>query len=99
MSMQLLPVIVYFLSQKALPLLGEDVIPKSIAPYLPMAIAAITFFVAGWYQQAAAKKRTAALIGTEAPDFGITLKDKSTTLQELIKETKLPTVVDFYQNF
>jgi len=99
MSMQLLPLIVYFVSQKALPLLGEGVVPKSIAPYLPMALAAITFFVGGAYQQSAAKKRTAALIGTEAPDFGITLKDRSTTLRELVKETKLPTVVDFYQNF
>lgn len=97
--MQLLPLLVYFLAQKVISQVGEDVIPKSVASFLPMVIAGIVFFVSSSYQSSQAKKKTSQLIGTVAPDFNITLKDKSTSLKELIAETKLPTVVDFYQNF
>jgi len=97
--MQLVPLIVYFLSQKVISQLGEDVIPKSVASFLPMVLAGLAFFASSAYSQSAAKKKTSALIGSVAPDFKITIKDKSTSLKELIAETKLPTVVDFYQNF
>lgn len=97
--MQLLPLLVYFLSQKVIQQLGEDVIPKSIASFLPMVIAGVVFFASSSYSQSQAKKKNSKLIGAEAPDFNITLKDKSTSLKQLITDTKLPTVVDFYQTF
>lgn len=46
------------------------------------------------------KNRFAAILGQEAPDFSMQMKGHSKMkLRDFIRESKLPTLVEFYQNF
>jgi len=90
---------VYFVLGKLLsgPLKGT--VPPVVAEWLPLVLLIGSMGFMQHTQNKATAKRNAALIGQQAPDFKIVLKDKTTTLLELIKESGIPTVVDFYQNF
>lgn len=96
--LQFLPVIVLLVTQNLVSQAG-DAIPKTLASWLPMIAAVISYIVANKMQAAEQAKASAALLGKETPDFKIQFKDKATTMLELIKNSKRPTIVDFYQNF
>ena len=98
--MQFVPLMVYFGMQKLVK--DETVmtmIPEAVAGWLPIVCAVLTFVISNKVSQANASKETEKLIGEDAPDFDLKLKDKTTTLKKFITETGLPTVIDFYQNF
>jgi len=80
-----------------------QVLGKDIAGWAPVAVAIGAFMIASTLAKNAAAKATAALVGQKAPDFEITFKagdkEEKKSLSQVMKESSLPTVVDFYQNF
>jgi len=99
---KMLPLGVYFVAQKycTKEFLG-DAIPESVVAWMPMILAIVALVVMNKISSAQAEKTTGALIGQEAPNFDMKPKGggDATTLKDFIEKTKLPTVVDFYQNF
>lgn len=82
----------------------EAIIGAQAVSWLPVVCALVAFYLGNTFQQAAAKKATGALIGQKAPDFTFEIKTptgitEKNTLSKLVESSKLPTVVDFYQNF
>mmetsp|Transcript_108234 Transcript_108234/g.334267 ORF Transcript_108234/g.334267 Transcript_108234/m.334267 type:complete len:104 (-) Transcript_108234:350-661(-) len=102
--LQVVPLIVYFGVQKfATPEVLGDILPKElqgIIGWLPAVAAVIAYIVTAQVQQAQAGKATSALVGQEAPDVEFEFqKEGAKTLRALMKESPLPTLIDFYQNF
>eukprot|EP00928_Gymnodinium_smaydae_P071073 TRINITY_DN54752_c0_g1_i1.p2 TRINITY_DN54752_c0_g1~~TRINITY_DN54752_c0_g1_i1.p2 ORF type:complete len:100 (-),score=37.70 TRINITY_DN54752_c0_g1_i1:515-814(-) len=99
--MQFLPLMAYFgVSQLVKQGAFEGVLPPQVIAWLPMVAGFIAFVISTRMQQAQADAANAKLVGKDAPDFEITLMDKTqTTLRKLISESGLPTVVDFYADY
>lgn len=81
-----------------------QILGKDIAGFAPLAIAIGAFMLASTLAKQAAAKVTEGLVGKKAPEFEVTFKDadgkeEKKTITQLIKESSLPTVIDFYQNF
>eukprot|EP00933_Yihiella_yeosuensis_P033018 TRINITY_DN26717_c0_g1_i2.p1 TRINITY_DN26717_c0_g1~~TRINITY_DN26717_c0_g1_i2.p1 ORF type:complete len:102 (-),score=26.06 TRINITY_DN26717_c0_g1_i2:384-689(-) len=77
-----------------------DILPEELLGWLPLLLGMGVMAFVSNIQQKQAAKATAALIGQDAPDFKFSTKaDGETSLKEIVTKTKLPTVVDFYQNF
>lgn len=98
---QMAPLAAYFAAQYvSKPEVLGGVLPKLVLDWLPMVCGALAFLIMQKYSQAQAAKMTSELIGKPAPDFTLEFPEKPTkTLQAFVKETGLPTLVDFYQNF
>lgn len=73
--------------------------------YLAMVCAFTVYYFANKRQQSLRGEATQALCGGKAPDVPLEYISKDgeqtehTTLLELIQETGLPALIDFYQNF
>jgi len=77
-----------------------DRIPEQLAGWLPCIAALVTLIIMKKIQQGSAGKKTAAIVGLDAPDMDLTFKDDGAKkLREFVANSKLPTVIDFYQNF
>lgn len=98
--LQFLPVAVFYgLKQVAKPEQIGDFVPPVLLSWIPAIAAFLTYLAVQKWNQQSAKQQTSAIIGQEAPDVSIQLKDRNTTLRALIADSKLPALVDFYQNF
>jgi hypothetical protein len=96
---QVYPLLSYFLVGHLAKQGHLSFLPEQVVSVLPFLAAAVVWFIQSKLQAATQGKENAKLLGQAAPDFELKLKDKTTTLQKLVAETVLPTVVDFYQNF
>uniref|UniRef100_A0A7S1RPW5 Uncharacterized protein n=1 Tax=Alexandrium catenella TaxID=2925 RepID=A0A7S1RPW5_ALECA len=102
--MAILPLIAYFAAKKfATPELLGGIVPEAVIGWVPFLAAILVYAISSQMQSAKASKATSAIVGQEAPDMQLELRKegKSTkqSLQSLVKDSQLPTVVDFYQNF
>jgi len=82
----------------------QDIVGPDLAGWLPVGAALLIFIVGGKLQQSRAAQATGKLLGITAPDFEMEFRGadgspERKTLMQLIKDSPLPTIVDFYQNF
>mmetsp|Transcript_103170 Transcript_103170/g.183338 ORF Transcript_103170/g.183338 Transcript_103170/m.183338 type:complete len:102 (+) Transcript_103170:87-392(+) len=99
---RMMPLAVYFAGQKFLTKENVgDIVPENILAYLPMILAGIAYMLVNKMASAQAAAATEGLVGQEAPDFPLKFKEvtNTTTFKEFFSKNKMPTVVDFYQNF
>mmetsp|Transcript_34593 Transcript_34593/g.78175 ORF Transcript_34593/g.78175 Transcript_34593/m.78175 type:complete len:102 (-) Transcript_34593:415-720(-) len=100
--LQLVALAVYVGAQKLTqdPTVLGGLLPKAVIEWLPALSALLAFVILSQYQKWTSSKATAKLIGQEAPDMELEFpKEGRKMLRALVLEKKLPTVVDFYQNF
>mmetsp|Transcript_58050 Transcript_58050/g.170392 ORF Transcript_58050/g.170392 Transcript_58050/m.170392 type:complete len:100 (+) Transcript_58050:81-380(+) len=99
--MPVAPLVGYFVAQQLIKPGGvlDGVLPKPIVGWFPVLLAILSHVIWSQWQSREADKANAALVGEDAPDLELKFRERTITLQALVKEKSLPTVVDFYQNF
>ncbi|CAE8624830.1 unnamed protein product [Polarella glacialis] len=98
---KLVPMVVYFGAQRYMTEenLGEGLFSEFFLSWFPFVAAFVVWTGMSQMSSRNAETKASEIVGQEAPDFTLKTKEGEITLKDFVAKKKLPTVLDFYQNF